>query len=86
MRQGYTGGGFSLGGTLSTMVRMLIAWNVIIFLIQILAVQFRIVTPAEHSSLWIPHLLALTPSAVWRGQVWQLVTYMFLHGGFFHLP
>ena len=85
MRQGYTGGGFSLGGTLSTMVRMLIAWNVIIFLIQILAVQFRIVTPAEHSSLWIPHLLALTPSAVWRGQVWQLVTYMFLHGGWFHI-
>jgi membrane associated rhomboid family serine protease len=30
--------------------------------------------------------LGLTPSLVWhKGYLWQLVTYMFLHGGFWHL-
>jgi membrane associated rhomboid family serine protease len=28
--------------------------------------------------------LALTPAHVMRGEVWQLVTYSFLHAGFFH--
>lgn len=30
--------------------------------------------------------LGLTPAHIWhRGYIWQLVTYMFLHGGIFHL-
>lgn len=38
----------------------------------------------------LPHELALNlgalqPSLVLRGQVWRLVTYMFLHGGNFHI-
>lgn len=38
--------------------------------------------------LWAPeliHLFGLTPALVKKGLIWQLVTYMFLHGGFFHL-
>ena len=38
--------------------------------------------------LWGPELIrlfGLTPALVKKGLVWQLVTYMFLHGGFFHL-
>jgi membrane associated rhomboid family serine protease len=31
------------------------------------------------------HLLGLTPALVKKGMVWQLVTYMFLHGGVFHI-
>jgi len=30
-------------------------------------------------------LLGLAPAIFWRGYVWQPVTYMFLHGGVFHL-
>lgn len=29
--------------------------------------------------------LGLTPANFWRGYIWQPVTYMFLHGGIFHL-
>jgi len=29
--------------------------------------------------------LGLTPTMFWKGAVWQAVTYMFLHGGFFHI-
>jgi membrane associated rhomboid family serine protease len=31
------------------------------------------------------HLLGLTPVLVRKGYIWQPVTYMFLHGGMFHL-
>ena len=79
------GGGSSLGGTFHTMVHMLIAWNVIVFLIQLLAVQFRFVRPSPGTSLWIPDYLALTQDAIRHGHVWQLFTYMFLHGDFWHI-
>jgi membrane associated rhomboid family serine protease len=38
--------------------------------------------------LWGPeliHLFGLTPALVKKGYIWQPVTYMFLHGGLFHL-
>jgi membrane associated rhomboid family serine protease len=31
------------------------------------------------------YLLGLTPALVKKGFIWQLVTYMFLHGGLFHI-
>jgi len=34
-------------------------------------------------ALW--RLFGLIPEQVWKGKVWQLGTYMFLHGGFSHL-
>lgn len=33
----------------------------------------------------LPADLGLVPAQVWRGAVWQPLTYMFLHGGIFHL-
>ena len=33
---------------------------------------------------WFP-FLGITPDLFWRGFIWQPVTYMFLHGGIFHL-
>jgi membrane associated rhomboid family serine protease len=57
-----------------------IKWLLIInaamfFLPQILRIDFQ-----------LDHLLGLVPALVWgRGFVWQLATYMFLHGGIWHI-
>lgn len=64
---------FFRGAALSSAVKLLIAWNVIFFLLQYL---FR--GRMELS-------LGLLTEAVWRGEVWRLVTYMFLHGDLTHI-
>lgn len=66
-------GGFFSGASLSSAVRMLIAWNTILFLLQFV---FRGRMEA---------LLGLWPDGVLHGEIWRLVSYMFLHGGFVHL-
>lgn len=74
-RYAYDSGGrsFMMGSSLATAVRMLMAWNLIVFLLQFLM----------RGSL--EGIFGLVPFRVWDGWVWQLVTYMFLHGGFFHI-
>lgn len=70
--RGRTGIGF--GPSIGPAVKMLLIWNVIFFLLQ------RIV------GFGMTRYLGLVPySIVTRGFVWQLVTYMFLHGGMWHL-
>jgi len=54
-------------------VKYLIITNAGIFL-------FGLLFPLHWSTL-----LGLTPANFWRGCIWQPVTYMFLHGGIFHL-
>ena len=54
-------------------VKYLILVNVGAFIFELLF-QFK----------WLT-LLGLTPVLFWRGYIWQPVTYMFLHGGIFHL-
>ncbi len=66
-------GGFFSGASLSSAVKMLIAWNVIFFLLQLLT---------RHV---LDNFLELTPSLVLHGQVWRLASYLFLHGGFLHI-
>ena len=62
------------GPAFSPAVKMLILWNVIFFLLQQIAGRYLIAFGA------------LFPYAVVRhGFVWQLVTYMFLHGGIWHI-
>src|SRR5947208_13513482 len=64
---------FSFGpGPLSTAMKALIAANVAIFVAQVF---FPIVT----------ELLGLHPRDVVRFSLWQPATYMFLHGGGFHI-
>ncbi len=63
---------FSLPGTTPAVKYLLIA-NVGIFLSDLL---LRL-----HWSTFF----GLTPASFWRGWIWQPVTYMFLHGGIFHL-
>ena len=63
---------FSFGpGPLSTALKALIGANVAIFL-------------GQHV-LPLTEVLGLHPQMVVRGRVWQLGTYMFLHGGLFHI-
>ena len=57
------------------MVRVLLMANVGVFVLQIFADRFFPFT----------HWFGLVPAEVARGAVWQLFTYMFLHGGMFHL-
>lgn len=64
---------FFMGASLSNAVRMLIAWNVILFLVQ------------QISGRWLALNFGLIPAEVWHGKVWQLASYMFLHGNFLHL-
>jgi membrane associated rhomboid family serine protease len=64
---------FFFGSQLSSAVRMLMAWNVIFFLAQQL-LRSR-----------MEFYLGLIPALVWKGWLWQLVSYMFLHGSFFHI-
>jgi membrane associated rhomboid family serine protease len=65
---------FSFGpGGISTALKALIAANVVMFLATTFVPQLTL-------------LLGLRPVAVLGSlQVWQLVTYMFLHGGIFHI-
>ena len=58
---------------ITPVVKYLVIINSGIFLIQLL---FR--------PQWSV-LLGLAPALFWQGHVWQPVTYMFLHGGVFHL-
>ena len=56
-------------------VKKIIIINVLVFLLQNLLYKSG-----------FTYFFALTPRiVVTRGYVWQLLTYMFLHGGFFHL-
>jgi membrane associated rhomboid family serine protease len=66
---------FGLGGPLTPLVRILLAANAGVFVLQIFADRFFPFT----------HWFGLVPVEVARGAVWQLFTYMFLHGGMWHL-
>jgi len=54
-------------------VRALLMANVIVYLLQ--QIFDNVLT----------HYFGLTPGLFWRGFIWQPVSYMFLHGGFFHI-
>ncbi len=65
---------FSFGpGGVTKAVKYLLLVNVGIFFLEM---------------LWgseLIYIFGLTPALVKKGFIWQLVTYMFLHGGFFHI-
>lgn len=67
----FRGWGFGLG--ITPAVKNLILINVGAFILELL-LRLK----------WAP-LLGLTPVNFWRGYLWQPFTYMFLHGGIFHL-
>ncbi len=69
---GYRTLGFGPGG-ITKAVKYLLLANVGIFFLELL-------WGAE-----LIYLFGLTPALVKKGFIWQIFTYMFLHGGFFHI-
>ena len=67
---------FTGGGGIPDGIKYLLIWNGIVYLLQkILA----------HSGFFLEPLFGMVPVDFWQGHVWQCVTYMFLHGGIFHI-
>lgn len=63
---------------ITTAVKYLIVINTGIFIAELLFLGL----PFDIS---LSPVLGLAPALFWRGALWQPVTYMFLHGGMFHL-
>lgn len=73
MRYGYTGFRFG-GGVLPRMIKHLLIINGVVFL-------FQLILPRGFT-----YYFGLVPAMVKNNfAIWQLFTYMFLHGGFFHI-
>jgi membrane associated rhomboid family serine protease len=62
-------------------VKWLLIANAVVFFAQLI---FLRVLGKESSDLLVS-AFGLTPSWVLRGAIWQFATYMFLHGGFWHI-
>jgi membrane associated rhomboid family serine protease len=74
MRYYYSEQRIGLGGRMTPMVRALIIVSIIVFLFQLI------------SRMDIYRIFGLVPTLVWgKLALWQLASYLFLHGGFFHL-
>lgn len=78
---------YQFGPKLTPMVRKLIIINSVIFFVQMLvSLGLRISQPATIPASQLLQFFALWPNEILKtGFVWQLFTYMFLHGGLFHL-
>ena len=79
----YRGGGSGMSLTLppfSRIVKMLLTINVGVFLAMLL---MRALWPSSYGLIMM--IGGLIPAYVLHGAIWQLVTYSFLHLGFFHL-
>src|ERR1044072_6293761 len=67
---------YSFGpGPLTTAIKALIIANVVVFLMQWMLLR----------SVPLDRLLGLPPADVFKGHLWQPVTYMFLHAGIGHI-
>lgn len=64
---------FGFGRKLTPAVKTLIIFNASFYFVQeLLGIDWFMA-------------LGLVPALVWKGWIWQLVTYMFLHGSFLHI-
>ncbi len=64
------------GGLVTPAVRFLLVANVLVFVLQL---------ASQSGGGWFTPLFSLSPQALRHLYLWQLVTYMFLHGGVWHL-
>jgi len=76
-----SGLGFGFGPPLTPAIRTLLAANITVFILQLLL-------RSSGGYTWFNHFFGLVPADVWSlplPHLWQPVTYMFLHGGFWHI-
>jgi membrane associated rhomboid family serine protease len=66
-------------------ISQLVLLNAIIFLVQMLLPEASLYHIRGIPVPKIPNALGLVPYQVVHGMVWQLATYMFLHGGVMHI-
>ena len=78
MRVYRSGAGFG-GRQTTSVVKYLLIANLAVFVLQILTRGARGFGIVDEWGSFVPKW------AIYGGQVWRFVTYMFLHGGFFHL-
>ena len=72
---------YSFGpGPMTPVIKALIIANVVVFV-----GTWILGADVSRSSFSVIELFGLQPSAVFHGQVWQVVTYLFLHAGLWHL-
>lgn len=69
---------FGVGGRFTPMVKRLLIINTGIFIVQLVVDGAKLDGPILSS-------LGFTPYQVFHGKIWQIFTYMFLHGGVWHL-
>jgi membrane associated rhomboid family serine protease len=73
-------GGFGIGGGWTPAVKGLVVTCTICFLLQWIDSRFFLSSPSFERKF------GLVPASVWQHYyVWQLATYIFLHGSFFHI-
>jgi membrane associated rhomboid family serine protease len=80
---GYGGGrAVRVGSPLTEGVKYLLIWNGIFYLLQ----HFIVAGKSVVAGYPLEYLLGIVPVLVWKKLfVWQLFSYMFLHGGLFHI-
>jgi membrane associated rhomboid family serine protease len=72
----------SFGGAGNTAVPSLILLCIIVYILQE-ATAVRIGTNFSYSP--VTYYLELNPQAILKFQIWRFITYMFAHGGFWHI-
>lgn len=72
---------FNWGSLLTPAIKVLLIANTSVFLLQ--AILQLVVS--ERAAAFLIRYFGLVPFAVLHGFVWQLFTYLFLHGGLWHL-
>jgi len=61
-------------------------WSPTVALLVILVAVYLLQTVLHlKGSLWLERNFALSLYGILHGQIWQLLTFQFLHGGFFHI-
>jgi membrane associated rhomboid family serine protease len=61
-------------------IKAIIIANVVVFV-----ATWMLGTDLNPSTFRVIDLFGLQPRAVFHGQIWQVVTYLFLHAGLWHL-
>ena len=77
------GSGYTTMRPVTRGVKWLLLANIAVFILGFLLVPSAAFDPMQKN--WVVELFGLNRQAVMHGNIWQPFTYMFLHGGFFHL-